>query len=228
MLHFLYFGDYHVENHNCDADYHQSTHPPATLYDSESTEPQFANLGYEEIFDQVAEMQTTIKVYQLADMLGIESLKLVTTRKIIDMIAELNYGFLETVLETLFNTVPDSLLRHGAVDACVHNYDKVKSISKAVALLEKHEARIWRLARQNYLTHIVKIEHYVRGTIVSKAKRKRCDGFHHNGAACRSYITRDMIDTTSRLRMRVHEDGSVSTYARCEDCESESLFVVVR
>lgn len=176
-------------------------------------------------------MQSTIRVYQLADTLGIESLKLVTTRKIIDMIATtLDDKLLESVLETLFSTVPDSPLRYGTVDACVHNYNRVMLLPKAVALLEAHEARIWRLARQNYTTHIAKIKHCVQETIWSATKKTwwRCLG-NRRGVPCEAYITRDMIDITNgRPWVNMDENELVSLYVTCEDCDTESSFVVGR
>ena len=124
----------------------------------------------------LTEIQTTIKVYQSADMLGIEPLKLATTRKIIDMIAtKANHRFLEMVLETLFSAVPkDSLMRDAIVDACAHNYNKVMSHPKPVALLQEHEARIWRLTQQNYTTQVGRIEHYVQDTVVEVCKQVQC------------------------------------------------------
>jgi hypothetical protein len=228
VLHFLYFGSYHDDNQYCNADFHKIVHPLATLYNSESIEPQFKSLKslkglhrYDQNDATVGELHTTIKLYQSADMLGIEPLKLVTVRKIIDMMANnADASFLGIVLETLFSTVPDdSLLRNAVIDACVHNYNRVTSIPKVVALLEEHEARIWRLARQNYTTHLRRIEHYVRETIVSTSKKRRCDAVRL-GAKCEGYV---LSTTNSQI---LDEDGAVSASARCKQCGSEFSFVV--
>ena len=199
------------------------------MYSRESTEPQFTSPVRQLYLHQVAEMKTTIKVYMSADMLGIESLKLVTIRKIIDMIAnKTNNRFLEIVLETLFSTVPNgSLLRDAIVDACAHNYNKVRSLPTTVALLEEHETRIWRLARQNYITQVGKIEHFVRETIASTCKERRCQGVHPGGAQCNLYsISSTAVGGADILWAKVQEDGMLSATARCYECNASFSFDV--
>ena len=124
----------------------------------------------------VTEMQTTIKVYQTADMLGIESLKLVTTRKVIDMLAtKSNAKFLELVLGTLFPSAAGrGLLQNAVVDACAYNYHEVRNLPLAVALLQEHETRVWRLARHNYALQVQTIQEYIQDTVVEVCNQLQC------------------------------------------------------
>lgn len=180
VLHYLYFGNYHDDTVKCDSDVHQKLQEAVIPSDSDMETGTFSRLfdtSSHPVFDDnlQSQLQMHIAVYQTADILGIDSLKLFTVLNAIKTIYKMRVDVLPAAFETFYKfSASDTSLREALNSAWGREYPFISENPNIVKVLKEHEPALWRFMGAVRKAELKRAEGYVQCAIEDEVQIREC------------------------------------------------------